>query len=186
MDITNQFDAYRITNGQWRKKAADTLATATALGCVGAVNGTAETRAVSKRCEGDVVKERTIIQKLNMTFRGHMPVGVIRDVFGLSNKDLKEGVHGYGKHSAGSSGSLTFDVYDMDESVIKKVAFPNITWTGGLSINLENGLDEIAEVEVAFSAYFDENGYCYYETFDDAISGWNKEFTSELVAQPAP
>lgn len=133
---------------------------------------------------GVVTEERLIIDKMNMTFRGHMPVGVLRDVFGLTDKGLVTGVYGYGKSSISGKGNLTFEVKDMYEENTKLIAFPNISWTGGMTINLENGLDEVAEVEVTFSALADENGFFYYETFEKTVTGWTKEFTSELVASP--
>ena len=184
MEITEHFDAYLVTNGQYRKKTADVLAVATALGCTGAINGEPETRTLVKRCEGVVTEERLLIDKMNMTFRGHMPVGGLRDVLGLTDKGLVTGVYGYGKSSIAGKGNLTFEVKDMYEENTKLIAFPNISWTGGMTVNLENGLDEVAEVEVTFSALADENGFFYYETFEKTVTGWTKEFTSELVASP--
>ena len=101
------------------------------------------------------------------------------------------GVIGYSRSSVGASGALTFDVYDLGRENHKLVAFPNITFTDGLKFTIENGKEEIAEIEVAFSALFDANGYCYYEALagqadlEEAIkTGWNSRFAPELVKKP--
>lgn len=189
MDILEQFDLFEITNGQFRLKSKGVLQEAAKLGCTGEISVEAETSTITKKCEGKVAREVTTIQKLNGTFKGHMPVGVLRNVFGLTNDALKTGVHGYGKASVGASGLITFDVYDLGRENKKLIAFPNITFTDGLKFTITNGQEEIAEVEINFSAFFDDNGYCYYEAFegdldDDGVkTGWNKTFTPELVAK---
>lgn len=186
MDITQQFDAYEITNGKFRKKTNGTLDESVALGCTGTLSVEPDTRPVRKQCEGRTAKEVTIFNKLDCTFNGHMPVGVLRDVYGLTDKDLATGVYGYGTKSINASGNLTFDVYDLTRENKKKIAFPNISWTSGLSFTLKNGLDEVATVEVNFSAMVDEAGYAYYETFEDTITGWNDNFSTELVSVETP
>lgn len=191
MDLTTQFDQMRITNGKWRKKTSSTLEAATKLGCTGAISVEAETKTISKKCEGKVAKEKTIITKLNGTFTGHIPVGVLRDMAGLTNAKLKTGVYGLNQTSSGASGVITFEVFDMEEAEKKNIAFPSITWGAINILNITNGEEEIAEIEAPFSAFFDENGYCYYEGFDSDIedssvkTGWNNTFTPELVKLPS-
>lgn len=186
-NIEEQFDNYEVTNGQFRKKTSGSLGTAAKLGCTGELSVEAEIKTVTKKCEGKTAKEVTMIQKLNGTFKGHMPVGVLRDVFGLTNQELKTGVYGYSTKSIGASGNLTFDVYDLGRENHKYIAFPNITFTGGLNFTLTNGSEEIAEVDVPFSAFADENNYFFYEGFESDITessvktGWNKTFDSQLV-----
>lgn len=191
MELTEQFDNYEITNGMFRQMKAGQLQTAEKLGCTGTITVEAETKKVTKKCEGKTAKEKTIVEKLNCTFKGHMPVGVLRKVYGLTDADLKTGVIGYSRSSVGASGALTFDEYDLGRENHKLVAFPNITFTDGLKFTIENGKEEIAEIEVAFSALFDANGYCYYEALagqadlEEAIkNGWNSSFAPELVKKP--
>lgn len=190
MELTEQFDNYEITNGMFRALTGGQLGTAEKLGCTGTITVEAETKKVTKKCEGKTAKEKTIVEKLNCTFKGHMPVGILRKVYGLTNTDLKAGVTGYSRNSVGASGTLTFDVYDLGRENHKYIAFPNITFTDGLKFTIENGKEEIAEIEVAFSALFDSNGFCYYEALakegivdlEESIkTGWNSEFTPTLV-----
>ncbi|HHJ2556268.1 TPA: phage tail protein [Streptococcus pyogenes] len=190
-DPTQQFDAYEITNGQFRKRTKGQLGEAKKLGCTGEISVEAETHKVTKKCEGKVAREVTIIDKLNITFKGHMPVDMLRESFGLTNADLKEGIYGYGRKSIGAEGSLTFDVFDLGREVKKLIAFPNVAFVDGLKFALSNGGEEIAEVEMNLSGMFDENDFCYYETFEDDLkdesvkTGWSKTFEPKLVKKVA-
>ncbi|MGX7108350.1 hypothetical protein [Facklamia miroungae] len=184
---TEQFDHFEITNGMFRKASEGLLLAAMPIGCTGSVSIEPETRPIIKRCEGKVVKEVTIIEKLTGTFTGHLTLAMAEVVFGLSGDGLKEGVKGYGRNSYGGSGSATWDVYDIARENRKLIALPNMSWTGGLKRVFTNGEDEIAEVEIDFSALMDKNGYCYYEmivesTSDQAIvNAWNAQFSEDLV-----
>lgn len=184
---TQQFDYFEVTNGQFRSKSEGILGEAEYVGCTGALNIETETRTISKRCEGKVTKEVTVVERLTGTFTGHMTVGMLRKVFGLTNEGLKTGVYGYSANSLGGQGSLTWDVYDIGRENKKMIALPNMSWVGGFKLDFENGQDEIAEVELEFSALVDENGFFYYEVFTDdeveegVITGWNKTFEPKLV-----
>lgn len=186
-DVTQQFDNYEITNGQFRQRTGNQLGEAKKLGCTGKISVEAETHKVTKKCEGKVAREVTIIDKLNIVFTGHMPVGILRAAFGLTNADLKAGIYGYGKKSIGAEGNITFDVYDLGRDNKKMIAFPNVAFVDGLKFSIENGSEEIAEVEMNLSGMFDENDCCYYEAFEDDITedgvktGWSKTFEPKLV-----
>lgn len=186
---TEQFDNFEITNGQFRSKSEGVFQEAQGIGCTGKLEISAETRTITKKCEGKTAKEVVVIDKLVGTFSGHMTIDMLRKVFGLTTNGLKKGVYGYGNRSYSGQGSLTWDVYDIARENRKLIALPNMSWTGGFKLNVENGQDEIAEVELSFSALIDENGNFYYEAFDDdeetdrtVIQGWNKNFEPSLVA----
>lgn len=190
MKITEQFDQYEVTNGQFRMKKGSDLQAPTKLGCTGALSIESETKTVTKKCEGKTAREVVIVEKLNGTFTGHLPVGVLRNVYGLTNENLAQGVHGYATTSVGGRGLLTFDVYDLGRENHKFIAFPNMNWTGSLKFSLTNGQEEIAEVEITFSAYADENNMFYYEAFEDDLTDenikkkWHTEFAAALVKKP--
>lgn len=190
-DVLEQMDLFEVTNGHFRELKQGQLQAAEKLGCTGKISAEAVTKTIVKRCEGKVAKEVTVVEKLNGVFTGHMPVGILRKVFGLTDSDLKTGVYGYGKKSVGASGAMTFDVYDIGREHKKLISFPNISFVDGLKFEITNGQEEIAEVEINFSAMFDSNGYCYYEAFEADIqdetikTGWNKTFTPELVKNPS-
>lgn len=181
------FDQYKVTNGHVRWKKAGILGLVTELGCTGSLAVETEIKEVIKMCEGFEAATYSKPTKLTGTLVGHMPVSVLREVYGLSTKDLEVGVYGYGSKSIGGSGVLTFDVTDITEEVVKHVAFPNVSFTGGLMFSLENGGDEIAQVELPFTAHLDKNKKFYYEGFADEITTedvktkWHTDFDEELV-----
>lgn len=185
-DVEQQFDAYEITNGMFRERKKGGLLEAKKLGCTGKLEVETETRTIQKKCEGRVSKEVTRVEKLTGTFTGHVSVGVLRSVFGLTNDDLKQGVYAYKTTSVGGGGALTFDVFDMTRENKKLIAFPNVSFVSGLKFSLENGGDEVAEIELEFSAAADENNSFYYEAYEEELdtslkTKWNKQFTSEGV-----
>ena len=75
----------------------------------------------------------------------------------------------------------------MDEDGnIKYKAYPKCAVKTGPSNTIENGGEEVQEIEVTFSLYPDDYGYCEYEApaieLDDTTKGkWMTEFTPELL-----
>ncbi|HEM3080584.1 hypothetical protein [Streptococcus suis] len=186
-DVLQDFEQFEITNGQFRPLVSGQLGAAERLGCTGSISVESESKVITKKCEGNVTKEVPVVLKLNGTLSMHMPVAILRKVFGLTNEKLKTGVYGLTSKPKASSGALTWDVFDLGRENRKLIAFPNISWTSPFKINVTNGEEEIAEVETTFSAFADENGFFYYEAIEgdgvatDVVSGWNKTFTPTLV-----
>ncbi|HEL1986708.1 TPA: phage tail protein, partial [Streptococcus suis] len=83
-DVLQDFEQFEITNGQFRPLVSGQLTTAERLGCTGSISVEAESKMIIKKCEGNVTKEVPVIQKLNATVSMHMPVAILRKVFGLT------------------------------------------------------------------------------------------------------
>ena len=162
----------------------------TSFGCIGTLEGTSDIETVEKRCEGSVVKTRKKVNKIDVTLTGHPYVSVLRNVAGMTNQGLKEGVYGYGADIKSHKIVLTAKVEDMDGN-IKYIAFPNMDDVQGLNININNDVTEIEMKNFAFSALKDENDMFYYEALekditDDTLkSTWLTNFTPELVKNTA-
>lgn len=188
--ITNvtEFEQYKIANAHIRFENPDgTLGTAQALGCTGTLTVEPETKTIQKLCAGEVLKEATKLVKLNNTISAHLSPEVAIQVFGLKNDGLKVGVYGYdGKKTA--RGVITLDVYDMYEEQKMLIAFPVVTFTAGLTINIESGGEEVAMLELTFSGLKDDNGYFYYQAYEAdvtdplVIETWHTNFDEALVA----
>lgn len=193
MSVTiEQFDAMRITNASIQFIKSGTQQEGTKFGCLGQIEGETEMKEFIKKCEGIEVKKVSKPQKMNLTVSAHIPVAIGRDLFGLSNEGLKAGVYSYGSESKGLPFVLTADVIDDFEDVVKMVAFPNCTSTTGLKMTIENGGDEVAELELEFTAMLDAANKLYYEAFVDEVtdetvkSTWHTKFTTELVENTVP
>lgn len=192
--VVTDFDAVSVKNVNAQFKTGGTPGGARSFGCTGSIEGETESIVIEKRCAGMTKKSLAKPQKMNLTYTGHLPVAVLRDVFGLSNTGLKPGVYSYGQNSKGKEFILTGDVVDEFEDVTKLIAFPAVTSSTGLKIqSIENGAEEVAQIELEFTVLPDSAGQFYYEALvpeldDTTVSQqWHTAFARELVeAVPVP
>lgn len=181
------FDEYKVTDAsiQWRETDG-TISEGTKLGCTGKLELETEMKTVVKNCEGDEVRHVDIPTKITGTWTGHLPVEQLRAVWGLRTEGLTKGVYAYGSKSRQGAGILTFSVLDLDEAMKMLRAFPNMQFSGGLKWSLENGGEEIAEIEQEFTALKDDNGELFYEAMESELETslkeqWLTKFSPELV-----
>lgn len=160
--------------------------------CVGSCEEEMETKVVTKSCRGVVAKTRvwgTGNGTLNIS--AHMPMDIYHDVFGMMADGLLEGVYAYGKPSVHPTFSITQEVYDEDGNK-KFKAYPNCIMQSGVARSIENGAEEVAEIEMEVSVMPDEEGFGLYEaleselTDDTAKTTWMTAFTPELVKESVP
>lgn len=156
-------------------------------GCVGTAEESMEVKTVSKKCKGVVVKTRTKGTgtgevKLSL----HMPYDIFVAAYGMDVAGLKEGVHAYGELSIHKSFCMTEKVKDEDGNV-KYKAYPNCMIKDGISRKIENGAEEVAEIEATVSVMPDIYGYGMYEALEADVTDatlkttWMTGFTPELV-----
>lgn len=178
------FEDYKIIEGTITIN--DELATS--FGCIGTLEGSSDIATVEKKCEGAVVKTVKKVNKVDVTLTGHPYTAVLRNVAGMTNEGLKEGVYGYGANIKAKKIVFTAKVEDM-EGNIKYIAFPNMDDVSGLTISINNDVTEIEMKNFEFSALKDENGMFYYEALEDEITDetvktkWLTAFTPELVKE---
>ncbi|MBG9586915.1 phage tail protein [Cytobacillus firmus] len=192
--VVTEFDAVSLKNVSAQFKTGGTPAVGTSFGCAGSIEGETESVVIEKKCAGLTQKSIAKPQKMALTYAGHLPVAVLRDVFGLSNTGLKPGVYSYGQSSKPKEFILTGDIVDEFEDVTKLIAFPAVTSSTGLKIqSIENGAEEVAQIELEFTVLPDSAGQFYYEALvpelDDqtVAEQWHSAFTRTLVeATPAP
>lgn len=175
---------FRITNASVRFGKETT---ASKFGCLGSIEESMETKQITKKCEGVVIKNRvrpTGGGELKVTM--HIMREAFLQAFGMNdNEELIEGVRGYGKFPH-EPFVFTADVYDEDD-VKKLKAYPNCIIKDGISRKIENGGDEVAEIELTITTAADEFGYGMYEALDTEITDetvkteWHTKFTPELV-----
>lgn len=176
------FEDYKIIEGT----IAIDDEVATSFGCIGTLEGTSEIETVEKKCEGAVVKTVKKVTKVDVTLTGHPYTAVLRNVAGMTNEGLKEGIYGYGANVKSKKIVFTAKIEDM-EGNIKYIAFPNMDDVKGLTIKVDNDVTEIEMKDFEFSALKDENNMFYYEalekdlTDEDVKSKWLNNFTPDLV-----
>lgn len=189
--VVEEFDSTAIKNSSVQFIETDgTKQPGEPFGSIGNIEGETTLRELIKRKEGVEVRKKTKPEKMDLTAAAHIPVSVVRDFFGLSTEDLKPGVYKYSQTSKGKEFVYTADVIDEFEDVTKLIAFPRCVSATGFKFTIENGADEVAQMEVNFTAYPDEQGNLYYEAFtseldpldaDTITSQWHTDFNYTLV-----
>lgn len=162
--------------------------TAMRIGCVGTLGETLNAKTVTKKCEGVVVKSVTKgdgTGELALTL--HMKEEAFRKMFGMENTGLKAGVRTYGQSSRHVPFCFTAEVENEDGD-IKLKAYPNCCVTSGISRSIENGAEEVAEIEVTAAIMPDEQGNGMYEAFKEDLdettaAEWLENFAYSLVAE---
>lgn len=189
--IVKEFDAVSIKNASVQFFENGVQQAGEKFGLLGSIEGETEVIEIVKRVEGIEAKRKSKPIKMALTVAGHIPVKVARDYFGLSQADLKPGIWAYGTLSKGKNFVFTADVIDEFEDVVKLIAFPNCTDTAGFKIAIENGADEVAMLEIEFTALGDSKGNIYYEALVDELEDatvatqWHTKFDKVLV-EPIP
>ena len=155
--------------------------------CVGSCEEEMEAKAITKSCRGVVVKKivkGTGSGTLKVT--AHIPWAVYTSAYGMNLKTLIEGVKAYGRNSIHEGFSLVADIEDEDgEEKLK--AYPNCVMDTGVARKIENGAEEVAELELEISVMPDEYGNGMYEALvselkDETVkSTWMKNFDPSLV-----
>ena len=192
VQVVEEFDSWDIQNASIQFIEGGTQLPGTKFGCVGTLGFEPETSVLSKKCGRAVISEKTVTTKLNVTVTAHIPVQVARDYFGLSNKKLKPGVYSYGADSIGKDFVFTADVIDQFQDLTKLVAFAKGSNSTGFKLNIDTSQEELALLELAFSAVADVNNQFYYEAIvaeleDPTIADtWHTKFEPSLVALETP
>lgn len=155
--------------------------------CVGSCEEELETKVITKSCRGNVAKttvKGTGNGTLNISM--HMPYEIYTQAYGMNLDTLIEGVKAYGQNSRHEAFSIVQDVFDEDGNE-KFKAYPNCIIQTGVVRKIENGAEEVAEIEMEVSVMPDEYGNGVYEALASELSDetvktkWMTEFTPEMV-----
>lgn len=185
------FDECKITDTHVklydRKTGALATGEASKLGCTGKIELSSEYKTIVKNCEGVEEKSVKKLVKLTGKITAHMPLAIARTIFGLSNDGLAPGVYAISDTSFTPDMLLTTKAVDLFTDEEKYICLPKIAFTTGFAKSIDNSSEEVAEVELEFNAYKDENNEFYYEAcaseVDKASIGdkWLEEFTPSMV-----
>ena len=103
----------------------------------------------------------------------------------MEDEDLKDGVYAYGQDSMHPVFSATEKVTNEDGDV-KFKAYPNCTVKEGIVRKVENGGEDVAEIDMTLSVMPDEHGKGMYEALESKVDEtikktWLEDFTPEMV-----
>lgn len=182
--MSGVFSEYELRKMGFKFKTGEAYLSAD---CVGSCEEELESKIITKKCRGNVVKttvKGTGSGTLNISM--HMPYEIYTQAYGMNLDTLIDGVKAYGQNSRHEAFSIVQDVFDEDGNE-KFKAYPNCIIQTGVVRKIENGAEEVAEIEMEVSVMPDEYGNGVYEALaseltDETIkSTWMTAFTPELV-----
>ena len=157
------------------------------VNCVGSLEEEMTVKSVSKSCRGVVTKKRSKgTGEGTLKVTAHMPWSVFTKAYGMELDGLIEGVKAYGRNSIHKTFSTVCHVLDEDNNA-KLKAYPNCVINTGIVRKIENGAEEVAEMELEIGVMPDEHGNGLYEAVVDELqdetvkSTWMTAFTPEMV-----
>lgn len=158
-----------------------------AANCVGSCEEEMEVKVISKSCRGVVFKETVKgTGKGTLKLSMHVPYNIYTQAYGMQLDTLVEGVRAYGQNSRHEAFSITQRVFDEDGVEMLK-AYPNCIIKTGKTNKIENGAEEVAEIELEVSVMPDEHGNGVYlvivdELKDETVkTNWMTAFTPDMV-----
>lgn len=155
--------------------------------CIGNLEEEMTAKSVTKSCRGVVRKRRTKgTGEGTLKLTAHIPYAVYTKAFGMELDSLVKGVKAYGRNSVHPEISIVAHVVDEDDNE-KLKAYPNSVVTTGVTRKIENGAEEVAEIELEIGVMPDAYGNGLYEVAvedleDDSIAEkWMTEFNPDMV-----
>jgi hypothetical protein len=178
------FSDFELKQIGFKFKSADAYKS---VPCVGSCEEEMETKVITKSCRGVVVK-KVARGTGNGTIKitAHVPWDIYTEFYGMNLDTLIEGVKAYGRNSVHEGFGMVMDITDEDGAA-KLKAYPNCIMESGVTRKIENGAEEVAELELEVSAMPDEYGNGMYEALvdelkDDKVKNtWLTAFTPALV-----
>ena len=178
------FSEYELREMAIKFKSAEAYISAN---CVGSCEEELESKVITKKCRGVTVK--TTVKGTGsgtLTISMHMPYEIYEQAYGMKLDSLIEGVRAYGQNSHHEAMSIVQHVFDEDGNE-KFKAYPNCIIQTGVSRKIENGAEEVAEVELEVSVMPDEHGNGMYEALASTLQDetlktkWMTGFEPSLV-----
>ena len=183
----NVFSEYEVRS-QYIKLTTDDAYTA--MSCVGTSEEELEVKVVTKNCRGVLAEEIiTGTGSGTLTESLHVPYEIYNKIYAMTHSTELDGVVSYGQLNTHPEFSITQEVYD-ETGDLKYKAYPRCTIESGPTRSVENGAEEVAELELEIKLLPDDYGQCMYELLVSAdtnglASSWLEGFTSDMVQATA-
>ena len=156
--------------------------------CVGKLTVERETKTVTKSCRGVVKKRKTkATGNGTVTLSMHVKLDLYRKINGMTNSGLQPGVYAFDNTVAMPEVSILARVKDEDDNIMYK-AFPRCKVEEINTMEIENGSEEVKEVEMKLSFMPDDYNKGEYEALAEELTGsvlnadnWMTSFSSALA-----
>ena len=156
--------------------------------CIGSIEVERETKTVTKSCRG-VVKKRKTKPTGNgtITLKMHVKLALYRKLYAMTNEGLQPGVYAFDNTVAMPEASITARVKDEDDNIMF-LGYPRVKVEEINTLSIENGAEEVAEVEMKLSYMPDDYNKGEYQALADELTGsvltsstWMTDFSSEAA-----
>jgi len=156
--------------------------------CIGSIEVERETKTVTKSCRG-VVKKRKTKPTGNgtITLKMHIKLALYRRLHAMTNEGLQPGVYAFDNTVAMPEASITARVKDEDDNIMF-LGYPRCKVEEINKLSIENGAEEVAEVEMKLSYMPDDYNKGEYQALADELTGtvltpstWMTDFSSEAA-----
>lgn len=156
--------------------------------CVGSIEVERETKTVTKRCRG-VVKKRKTKPTGNgtITLKLHIKLGLHRKLTAMTNEGLQPGIYAWDNTVPMPEASVTARVKDEDDNIMF-LGYPRCKVEELNTLSIENGAEEVAEVEIKMSYMPDDYNKGEYQALEDELTGnvltpenWMTTFSSQTA-----
>ena len=156
--------------------------------CVGSLEVERETKTVTKSCRG-VIKKRKTKPTGNgtITLKMHVKLALYRKLYAMTNEGLQPGVYAFDNTVAMPEASITARVKDEDDNIMF-LGYPRVKVEEINTLSIENGAEEVAEVEMKLSYMPDDYNKGEYQALADELTGsvltpatWMTDFSSEAA-----
>lgn len=164
------------------------------IGCVGKMTETKNLRQITKKCEGVVKKQVTRGDgTVGLQYELHIRKNLLHKLLGMEFEELKEGIYAYGENSVHQEGCITARVKDEDGRAMLW-ACPRFSITEAYAEEIENGAEEVAQVNISGTGLPDEYGNAVYNAYVDEldetgkeafITAWLTNFDSDATRKPS-
>lgn len=170
-----------MTNGVYSEFECDAQqiqkkgdSTSSAVNCIGTVKESAETKTITKKCRGAVIKKKTKIIGMSIEETVHIPYDVYLGLVAMEDDDLVDGVSAVSSTAKFPEFALTQRIIDEDDAIKYKL-YPNCVLTEKPEVNIDNSSEEVAEVTLKMDCSADEYGkFCYEALADELTDGQKK------------
>lgn len=156
--------------------------------CVGSLNVERETKTVTKKCRG-VVKKRKTKPTGNgtVTLKMHIKMALYRRIHAMTNEGLQPGVYAFDNTKSMPELALTARVKDEDDNIMF-LGYPRCKVEEINALEIENGAEEVAELEMKLSYMPDDYNKGEYQALEVELTGdvltpsnWMTTFSSETA-----
>ena len=156
--------------------------------CVGSLEVERETKTITKKCRG-VTKKRKTKPTGNgtITLKLHIKLELYRKLNAMTNEGLQPGVWAFDNTTPMPEASITARVKDEDDN-IAFLGFPRVKVEEINKLSIENGAEEVAEVEMKLAYMPDAYNKVEYQALEVELTGdrlnadnWMTDFSSDTA-----